>query len=99
MPLFRLLLPVLLARTLEQLLVPQIFARGYFLTGSLISLVLAGSSAGLFLWLIPAQGLDGAATAALLAFALLPTLIYLGWIWWFERDLRRAPALSPDAPP
>ncbi len=98
-PLFRLLLPVLLARTLEQLLVPQIFARGYFLTGSLISLVLAGSSAGLFLWLIPAQGLDGAATAALLAFALLPTLIYLGWIWWFERDLRRAPALSPDAPP
>lgn len=98
-PLFRLLLPVLLARTLEQLLVPQIFARGYFLTGSLLSLAQAGISAVLFLWLVPRDGLDGAVTAALLVFALLPTVIYLGWIWWFERDLRRAPALSPDAAP
>ncbi len=88
--LFRLLLPILLARTLEQLLVPQVFARGYFLVGSLLSLALAGSSAALFLWLVPAQGLDGAVTAALLSFALLPTLIYLGWFWWFERDRRIA---------
>jgi hypothetical protein len=69
--------------------VPQIFARGYFLTGSTIALVLAGCSAGLFLWLIPADGLDGAVTGALIAFALLPALVYLGWVWWFERDLRR----------
>jgi antigen flippase len=88
--LFRLLLPILLARALETLLVPQIFARGYFLAGSLVALLMAGCSAALFLWLIPAEGLDGAVTAALLAFALLPTAIYLGWAWWFERDLRRS---------
>lgn len=87
--LFRALLPILLARSLETLLVPQIFARGYFLAGSLLALASAGCSAALFLWLIPAQGLQGAVTAALLAFALLPTLVYLGWAWWFERDLRR----------
>ena len=86
--LFRLLLPILLARALEQLLVPQILARGHFLAASLIALLMAGASAGLFLWLIPAAGLEGAVTGALLAFALLPTLIYLGWAWWFERELR-----------
>ncbi len=90
--LFRLLLPVLLARALETLLVPQVFARGYFLAGSLIALLMAGTSAALFLWLIPAEGLEGAVTAALLTFALLPTLVYLGWAWWFERDLRRSAA-------
>jgi len=87
--LFRALLPILFGRSLELLLVPQIFARGYFLAGSAVALVLAACSAGLFLWLVPAEGLEGAVTAALLAFALLPALIYMGWIWWFERDLRR----------
>lgn len=88
--LFRALLPVLLARSLELLIVPQVFARGLFLTGSLIAVVMAAVSAGLFLWLVPLAGLEGAVTAALLAFAALPLAIYLGWIWWFERDLRRA---------
>lgn len=87
--LFRALLPILFGRTLELLLVPQIFARGYFLVGSAVALALAAISTGLFLWLIPAEGLDGAVTAALIAFALLPAAIYLAWIWWFERDLRR----------
>jgi len=87
--LFRALLPILFGRSLELLLVPQIFARGYFLAGSAVALALAACSAGLFLWLVPAEGLEGAVTAALLAFALLPALIYMGWIWWFERDLRR----------
>jgi len=87
--LFRALLPILFGRSLELLLVPQIFARGYFLVGSAVALALAAISAGLFLWLIPAEGLDGAVTGGLLAFALLPALVYLGWIWWFERDLRR----------
>lgn len=91
--LFRALLPVLLARALEQLIVPQIFARGLFLTGSLIAVAMAGSSAALFLWLVPLEGLQGAVTAALLAFAALPLAIYLGWIWWLERDLRRGEAL------
>jgi hypothetical protein len=57
-----------------------------------VALALAGVSAGLFLWLIPAKGLDGAVLGALVAFALLPALVYLGWIWWFERDLRREAA-------
>jgi O-antigen/teichoic acid export membrane protein len=87
--LFRALLPILFGRSLELLLVPQIFARGYFLTGSAIALALAATSAGLFLWLIPAEGLEGAVTGALIAFALLPAVIYLAWIWRFERDLRR----------
>jgi O-antigen/teichoic acid export membrane protein len=87
--LFQALLPILFGRSLELLLVPQIFARGYFLTGSAVALALAAISAGLFLWLIPAEGLDGAVTGALVAFALLPALVYLGWLWWFERDLRR----------
>jgi len=90
--LFRALLPILFGRSLEVLLVPQIFARGYFVVGSLIALGLAAASAGLFLWLIPAEGLEGAVTAALVAFALLPALIYVAWIWWFERDLRREAA-------
>lgn len=87
--LFRALLPILFGRSLELLLVPQIFARGYFLAGSAVALCLAAASVGLFLWLIPADGLDGAVTAALVAFALLPAVVYLGWIAWFERDLRR----------
>lgn len=91
--LFRALLPILLARALEQLIVPQVFARGLFLAGSLIAVAMAGSSAALFLWLVPLQGLEGAVTAALLAFAALPMAIYLGWIWWLERDLRRGDAL------
>jgi O-antigen/teichoic acid export membrane protein len=90
--LFRALLPILFGRSLELLLVPQIFARGHFLVGSAVALALAGVSAGLFLWLIPAKGLDGAVLGALVAFALLPALVYLGWIWWFERDLRREAA-------
>lgn len=87
--LFRAFLPILFGRSLELLLVPQIFARGYFLTGSIIALALAGVSAALFLWLVPAQGLDGAVTAALIAFAALPAAVYIAWTWWFERDLRR----------
>jgi O-antigen/teichoic acid export membrane protein len=87
--LFRALLPILFGRSLELLLVPQIFARGYFLAGSAVALCLAAASTGLFLWLIPSDGLDGAVTAALVAFALLPAVVYLGWIAWFERDLRR----------
>ncbi|HKY95756.1 MAG TPA: hypothetical protein VJL84_10650, partial [Kiloniellales bacterium] len=92
--LFRALLPILFGRSLELLLVPQIFARGYFLAGSAVALFLAAISTGLFLWLIPAEGLDGAVTAALIAFALLPALVYLGWMAWFERDLRRWETVS-----
>jgi len=87
--LFRALVPILFARALQQLLVPQIFARGHFLAASAIAVVMAATSAGLFLWLVPAEGLPGAVTAALLAFGLLPLAVYLGWLLRFERDLRR----------
>ncbi len=92
--LFRALLPILLARALEQLIVPQIFARGLFLTGSLIAIAMATASAGLFLWLVPLAGLSGAVTAALIAFAALPIAVYAVWILWLERDLHRQEAVA-----